>query len=699
MSTPAITPDQIEGLPPGAVLKRIDGLPPGATLRAIKDKGGLPTQPAPVSAPAPPEEGFWHSLGSQVKAVLNPDILFSASPVPNPQTAVELAGNFTTAMQQAKAPISPKTGLPFPDPTGALRAGHTAAALLTPIGGGIIEKGLEQLESGNVKGAAGTAVGAALPFAAGRLLHPKAPMPAAEVLPRHVEALTGLIEDRAGTVDPHATATDALPHLRETAVRMRLDPSRLEGREAGQATLKVAEQAVRDVQNEFNAIRKPYNAVLVDQTPVAQAYLDALTPELMQNEPHVAMKLLTQADKFAQLARNPDGVLLPRIASPRPVPLEQVNQFRVRMNNQLNAFEQRGTTAQIMSDVETKASKAAANAARDVEYQTVGQMSGLDPEYVRSLKQREGALIEAKTSLTKRYNEASGGQGRAVSRSVIQNPSVTNVKAKASGVYPSHYGVVKAGVKATIAPKPIDLLNEDLRQMFSGMGSAEPLPSYEEVQPPMALRLAGEDLVEEARRGGPGIDPEAAKEAAASRERAAEFLRQKKDNLAGQRKEVIDKAADIRKELERPAAPQTVAGGQITPEHVAAENAFYTQARAELGADASPSAVLARAQALKVEHAAKAAPPPVTPANPPKPPTLTQKMAARPLPKLRRVEPPRTGAGAAASAYQPSPAVQASLIMLQAKQGLITPAEADSRIQRLVGSGGRRTIRRPVGPE
>lgn len=138
-----------------------------------------------------------------------------------------------------------------------------------------------------------------------------------------------------------------------------------------------------------------------------------------------------------------------------------------------------------------------------------------------------------------------------------------------------------------------------------------------------------------------------------------------------------------------------VAGGQITPEHVAAENAFYTQARAELGADASPSAVLQRAQALKIEHAAKGASPPTTPVSPPKP-TLTQKMQAQPLPRLRQVTPPTMPRAGAESASGASRQAQVTLIMLQQKQGLISPAEADSKIQRLVGSGGRRTVRMPV---
>lgn len=61
-----------------------------------------------------------------------------------------------------------------------------------------------------------------------------------------------------------------------------------------------------------------------------------------------------------------------------------------------------------------------------------------------------------------------------------------------------------------------------------------------------------ESDIEEIRRRGPGVNPEDA----AARERQAEFLRTKRENLAGQKKEVPQKAADIRKEQERPVSPK-----------------------------------------------------------------------------------------------------------------------------------------------
>lgn len=571
------------------------------------------------------------------------------------------------------------------------QAGYTASGLLAPVGGKALEGAGEQFGKGDISGGLGTTTALLAPVAAAHITPaPKAIPKAADVLPSHVEALTGLIEDRGGTVDPHATATAALPALRETAVRMKIDPAALKGREAGQATLKVAEQAVRDTQNEFNQIRQPYNSVLVDRSAMARVYRDAITPDLLENEPRVAKSLAKQAQKFDQ-----------------PAPLEQVNQFRVRMNNRLDAFERQGTSQQLMDDVQTRADAAAADAARDLEYDTVGKLSGLDPEYVRGLKQREGSLIEAKRSLTKEYNKASGQQGEAVSE---------GMREKVTSTFPSKHGATKSVIKNVFGPKPIEVLNSRIQKMFADMGVASEPAQYEQVQPPTAPQMeggpsgpvsGGEDVIEEARRGGPGVQPPVAPDTSQTFTRGgkmgtpqgiADQVTAAKSGASANTTARVDAhkvaKATIGEQVQAPVAPTTV-GGQITPEHVAAENAFYTQARAELGADASPSAVLQRAQALKIEHAAKAAPPPTTPVPPTVRPTLTQRVQAQPLPKLRRVQPP-VGGGAASAA---SPREQATALMLLVKQGRLSPEEADSQIKRLVGSGGRRTIRRPVAPE
>jgi len=717
MSTQPLIPEDIEGLPPGAILKPIlrnqgiEGLPPGAILKPIQKQS--PSLATPAAAAPPQPEGFLHSLGAvfgltpeQLKASgeetkAHPFLssLEAATPITsvvrNVVNVVPSLLNKSTAEDTASYQSLHRGDLGGYLAHQAGATGYAGSTLLAPVAGDLPAKAGEQLGAGNVRGAAGTTTGLLAPVVAGGLLGGKKPPPAAEVLPKHVEALTGLIEDKGGTIDPHETASAALPTLRETAVRMKVDPSQMEGRAAGQATLKVAEQAVRDTQNEFNTIRKPYNAVLVDQKPIADAYRSAITPELLANEPKVARALEKQAQKFDQ-----------------PAPLEQVNQFRTRMNNQLNAFEQRGTTAQIMSDIETKASKAAANAARDVEYSTVGRLSGLDPEYIRGLKQREGSLIEAKTSLEKEYNRASGQQGEAASKTLRE---------KVANTYPSPRGIKHVGLKELIGPKPIDALNLRFKKMFEGMGTTSELPSYEQVQPPEASQGEGGPL-------GPVPAGEAPRGIKAPQQRT--FLRTTKadvkdyynyrfDQLREELKsaETPEAKADVQRrmaeldqtqrshptseggQVKPPVAP-VVENGRITQAHVDAENAFYTQARAELGAQADPMAVLRRAQALKQAAQAKGAPPPTTPVPSTVRPTLTQKMQARPLPSLRRVQPPvKASGGPSEASAAMSPGERATALMLLVKQGKMTAEEADSKIQRLVGSGGRRLIRRPAAPE
>lgn len=691
MSTSAIIPDDIEGLPPGAVLKPISGLPQGAVVRPIGQQAAATANPYQQAAD---RTGFLPntsmSAGPAKPQPEGPgwfDRFMAAVGIPTSQ------GQTTTAMQNM---LTPK---PEPGATGLVKAeesmpilgsdftarsqlaqqNHPIAALVPFVGPAIANyhkatAGADKLDPATIAGSglnvAGQIAGMNSLLAPKPLALPEAPIPtkppAASVLPKHVEALTGLIEDKGGTVDPHETASAALPVLRETAVRMGVDPSKLTGRAAGQTTLKVANQAIADIQNEFNQIRQPYNSVLVEQKPIADAYRNAITPELNANEPQVAASLEKEAKKFDQ-----------------PAPLEQVNQFRVRLNNQLNAFEQRGTTAQIMSDIETKAAKKAADAARNVEYDTVGRLSGLDSEYVRGLKQREGSLIETKNSLEKEYNRTSGQQGEAVSE---------GFREKLTNTFPSKHGATKSIVKNLVGPKPVDVLNNRLQKMFGDMGSANPLPEYQQIQPPTAPAEtggpsgpipSGESDIDLATRRAPGEAPAPAP--------ASTYSRPNKVVTP----ESIANRVNEAKGVKPPVQPAPVVeNGQITQAHVDAENAFYVQARTELGANANPIDVLRRAQALKLEAAKTNAAPPKTPVPPTFRPTLTQKVQAQPLPKLQRVVAPE-GAEVAGGTKQQ----QANSVMLLLKQGQISPAEADSRIQKLVGSRGTRTLKMPQAPE
>ena len=304
------------------------------------------------------------------------------------------------------------------------------------------------------------------------------------------------------------------------------------------------------------------------------------------------------------------------------------------------------------------------------------------------------------------------------------------------------------------------MLNNRLSKMFAGMGQASDLPNYEQVQPPAAPQIegspsgplpGGESPVDELTRGGPGTPPPTAPDTSQTFSRGgkmgtpqgiADQVTAAKTGATANATARVDahkvaKAA-IGNEVQAPVAPSTVGNTvanspdivafaqeaaaqklfnkpfsqlelsdkmkairEATAQQTASvqeANAFYTQARAELGAKATPEAVKARADQMMAAHVAAGAPPPVTPVTPTmrqtRSQTLTQRMQAQPLPTLRRVTPPTAPGGITASPRQ-----QATALMLLVKQGKLSPAEADSKIQRLVGPGGRRTVRMPVGPE
>lgn len=130
-----------------------------ATLFGQKD--GQPKAP-PIEEKEP---GFWRSFVEQTKSLADMPFAALGAPVVSPPQAASIGNTVMNALSQSNKPINPKTGLPVVDPTGTLKGLHTAAALTAPFGGGSLETGLEQFESRQFRSAAGTAAGAALPFA------------------------------------------------------------------------------------------------------------------------------------------------------------------------------------------------------------------------------------------------------------------------------------------------------------------------------------------------------------------------------------------------------------------------------------------------------------------------------------------------------------------------------------------------------
>src|SRR5579859_667883 len=404
---------------------------------------------------------------------------------------------------------------------------HAAATHAFGPGGG---QTVEKAQAGDIRGAVGTGVGTLLPYAVGAagsaLYKPTVPRGTAAnpPPPPHEEALTGFL--KTTKTDPAITASRALPEARAVAAKEGIDPATFQGRKGGEIVTGkngIFHKAIQARQAEYASLRQPVEELPLDTTPIAQAYLNKITPELETNAPQIANRLRAEARKFVELD-DKGGV-----TGMKAQPLKQLDDFRVRLNNELDKYEQSPIDKQMRSDIEVKADKAAADAARDLVYKTISAKTGTPEAVIRDSQQRLGALIEARRDLTQAFNDASGAQGTAVASSLRANPPgsgrfVTTAGEKASHLYPSQRGLERS-IAREVGPKPLTIFNSRLKLMFDKLEPAQP----------SALT---------------------------------------------------------------PPAPPTTVGGSITPEHVARENVFYIQARAELGANASPSAVLQRAQQI-----------------------------------------------------------------------------------------------------
>lgn len=351
--------------------------------------------------------------------------------------------------------------------------GYGGATLTAPILGESLPQAGEQIGSGDVAGGLGTATPVVAPFVAGALL-PRGSVPRgtskAATTPEHIEALTGFI--KTTKTDPHITASTALPEARAVAAREGVDPSTFQGRRGGEQVTGrggVFHKAIQEHRAEYAALRRPVEETQLDTTPIAEAYLSKITPEMQANAPQIANRLTTEAEKFADVK---DG----KVIGVKPQSVSQLDDFRVRLNNELDKYEQSAPDKQLRSDVEVKADKAAVDAARDLVYKTIARNSP-DPvaaeAHIRDIQQRQGALIEARRDLTQAFNDASGSQGESVAGSLRANPPgsgrfVSTLGEKASHLYPSKRGLERAAARE-IGPKPLTIFNNRLKLMFENL--------------------------------------------------------------------------------------------------------------------------------------------------------------------------------------------------------------------------------------
>lgn len=450
---------------------------PERFLKSAVHAVGLPATPEEFQARAQEEQN--KTLGQRMMD------LPLGGPFLTPNTIVAAGKTFGKAGHEvAESARAGAAGRPIDAAGHGIGAlGYTAAGALTPIGGQNLVTAGEQLGSGDVSGGLGTTAGVLAPFAlahgAGAIEAPKPPV-AAVPKTAPVEALATMIDDRGGAVDPHAIASDIHPVLSNQAALDKLDLTKLEGRAVGQAAIKTVDNAVKAHQAEVAQISKPYEKVLVDQSPIAQAYLDQRTPELRRNDPAAAARLLREARHYAGVDNN--GVITGAI----PAPLSDVNAFRIRLNNETAAAQGKAEGAYRKTDWETKADVKALIAARDVQYGTLARVSGLPEETIRTLQSREGQLMETRDGLTKEFNKVSASQAEAAAGSLKANPPgsgrfLTAAREKIGHTYPSRHGAERTLLRETIAPHPIETFNNRLKLAFSEPGPGTAPPTYQQV--------------------------------------------------------------------------------------------------------------------------------------------------------------------------------------------------------------------------
>lgn len=551
-----------------------------------------------------------------------------------------------------------------------------------------------------ILGGVGTAVAA--PGFAGNVRNLRLPVkPAARV-----EALGSLIDSRGGAVDPHAIASDVSPVIRQQLAKDQVDIHALKGRAAGQAVVKSVNNAIQAHSNEVALLSRPYANALVDQSPIADAYRGKITPELRANEPEVAARLEDEARKFDQ-----------------PAKLSQVNELRVRLNRETSAAQGKPLGGLRKSDLETQADMAAVQAARQVQYDNLARLSNTPVERIRQLQRTEGQLLETRDSIAKELNRASAEHTEAVSRTMRE---------KLTGAHPSQHGLVRAAVKETLGPKPLDVFNNRLKTAFGDVGPAPTPgqitpPSQPSSQPPSGPSSSGSPTLKPSTPPAsppsrPFVErratPRPTMEPSYFDTRFAELRSALKQTTDVTEREQIGRAIEDLKRQKAgtlaqptPSTQPTAAqgghagGGVSSIEELNRPGKNYIVSRngqiSYHGASFAPESTPAGATHVTVLPSGEFR------VNAGQTLTSTQELALRKaLPtrqaqQLTMPQPPPT----AAPRGRPLPPASAASrqavidgIMASLKRGEITPAEADMRIQRLTGGGGRKLVRMPTPP-
>jgi hypothetical protein len=293
------------------------------------------------------------------------------------------------------------------------------------------------------------------------------------------------------------------------------------------------------------------------ETDFNQALQPIASQRIMPSE--VATRLLQEANKFD--AKTPEGRAARQYLRQRaidyqkPWSLGDLNQKRMKMlDATLEAKTQVKQMGAVRNNVETLADKTIEDSLREIVY---GEM---DRRYkgakFKELKEKQAKLLDLNHRLQNRVSDIADKQAAYETAGPLKRAGFY-VRGHASGLTPAVHPKFE-GSPEKAAGKQIKKAFSRLRNPTASKPapkrSLPPLEPETPSNPQTPLKsspspIAGhpESDIDEVTRRGPGTDPEAA----AARARQAEFLRTKRENLAGQRKEVPQKAADIRKQQEQ----------------------------------------------------------------------------------------------------------------------------------------------------
>lgn len=280
----------------------------------------------------------------------------------------------------------------------------------------------------------------------------------------------------------------------------------------------------------------------------------------------VARNLLQEADKFDR--HTPEGRAARLYLRQRaldyqhPWTLGDLNQKRMKMlDATLEAKTQVKQMGAVRNNVETLADKTIEDSLREIVY---GEM---DKRYkganFKGLKEKQAKLLDLNHRLQDRVSDIADKQAAYETAGPLKRMGFY-VRGHASGLTPAVHPKFEGSpekaagkqikkafsrLRNPIAAKPAK--PRTLPPLTPSGASGGPTPPSTPQTPvktnPRPNTGHPESDVDEVTRRGPGTDPDAA----AARERQTEFLRTKRENLAGQRKEVPQKAADIRKQQEQ----------------------------------------------------------------------------------------------------------------------------------------------------